>query len=122
MSKKTRKAHPKKKTPSKRSKAKRAPKKSAALRARKRPTRVYQLPPRHYSKADLREVLDPKCLKNPLCKVRLSKGMSRSALAKKADVSEECIRNIELRGASPQLRTLNILAKALDVSVAKLVA
>lgn len=113
MSKKTRKASPKKKTLS------RAPRKAAAAKrskARAKPRKV-----RVYSKADLREVLDPKCLKNPLCKVRLSKGLSRAALSKKSGLSEECIRNIELRGASPQLRTLSTLAKALDVQVAKLV-
>lgn len=109
----------KKKTPTRAARksatAKRSKSKRAAMKIKKRATRVY-------SKADLKEVLDPKCLKNPLCQVRLSKGMSRAALSKKSGLSEECIRNIELRGASPQLRTLSTLAKALDVQVAKLVA
>jgi ribosome-binding protein aMBF1 (putative translation factor) len=117
MSKKTRKPTTKKKTPTKRKEAtaKRSKAKRPAPRSKPRKVRVY-------SKADLKDVLDPKCLKSPLCRARLSKGMSRAVLSKKSGLSEECIRNIELRGASPQLRTLSTLAKALDVQVAKLVA
>jgi DNA-binding XRE family transcriptional regulator len=89
--------------------------------SKKTPARTARKPHKKSSKPHARRKVK-RVKTSPLLAVRKRKKMSRPALARKSGLSQECIRNIELRGASPQLRTLQTLAKALDVQITKLCA
>jgi len=58
-------------------------------------------------------MIDPQKFKE----IRESKGMTTRALAKEASVSTETINAIEHGRRQPQVRTLDKLARALDVEV-----
>ena len=58
-------------------------------------------------------MIDPQKFKE----IRESKGMTTRALAKEASVSTETINAIEHGRRQPQVRTLDKLARALDVGV-----
>lgn len=57
-------------------------------------------------------MFDPRALYG----ARVSKGLSREALAERAGVSRETIRRIELGHFLPQAKTLAAVASALDIS------
>jgi transcriptional regulator with XRE-family HTH domain len=57
-----------------------------------------------------------------LKKLREAKGMSQAALAEKADLSRGYLLRLEAGRQDPTLGTLERLAKALDVSLRKLIA
>jgi XRE family transcriptional regulator, regulator of sulfur utilization len=52
--------------------------------------------------------------------IRLAKGLSQAEVAKRAGLSREYINKIEAGKYDPPLSTINALAKALDVSVRRL--
>ena len=52
--------------------------------------------------------------------IRLAKGLSQAELARRCDLSREYINKIEAGKYDPPLSTINALAEALGVSVAKL--
>ena len=56
-----------------------------------------------------------------LKKLRLKKGLSQAALAKRADLSREYVNKIEAGRYDPPLSTINALARALGVKVSTLV-
>jgi transcriptional regulator with XRE-family HTH domain len=62
----------------------------------------------------------PRQLGQRLTQLRRAKGLSRYALAKNLGTSRDYLGRVEMGRSSPTVETLQRLAKALGVSVAKL--
>lgn len=55
-----------------------------------------------------------------LKRIRKEKGISQAELAKRADLTREYVNKIEAGRCDPSLSTINALAKALGVKLARL--